>query len=211
MHETRTGRAERAACGRSIHSRAQGSRLELIMKVSDLMTREVKSCVADDLLTRAAQIMWEGDCGIVPVVDSENRVIGVVTDRDICMAAYTKGLPLDAIRVRDVMAKQVFSCSSQDDVEKALSAMENKQVRRLAVVDEAVNLVGILSLNDLACEAERQHARGGRHLAGARIARTLAAVCQPRRKPEPTVVVPAAAPAGMRVEPLIARLADVES
>lgn len=180
------------------------------MKVSDLMTCDVKSCLADEQLTRAAQIMWEGDCGFVPVVDSENRVIGVVTDRDTCMAAYTKGLSLDAIRVRDAMAGEVCSCSAQDDVERALSVMEKRQVRRLPVVDEAMKLVGILSLNDLAREADRQRTRGGKQLGRAQVASTLAAVCQLRRKPEPTVVVPAALPAALRVDPLIARQADAE-
>lgn len=180
------------------------------MKVSDLMTREVKSCRADDDLTCAAQVMWEADCGAVPVVDPDNRVIGLVTDRDACMAAYTKGLPLGAIRARDAMAKEVFFCSPQDDIEKALAVMGKRQVRRLPVVDEAMKLVGVLSLNDLAREAGRQRARGGKQLGGARVASTLAAVCQLRRKPEPTVVVPAAVPAGLRVDPLIARQADAE-
>lgn len=180
------------------------------MKVSDLMTREVKSCLADEDLNRASQIMWEEDCGVVPVVDSENRVVGVVTDRDACMAAYTRGLPLGSIRAGEAMAKEVFSCSSQDDIEKALSVMEKSQVRRLPVVDEAMKLVGLLSLNDLAREAERPGTSGGRRLTAAQVARTLAAVCQPRRRPELTVTVPAAVPRAPRVDPLVARQADVE-
>jgi CBS domain-containing protein len=76
------------------------------MKVSDLMTTAVRSCGTGDNLQLAAQIMWESDCGIVPVVDGDGRVVGVITDRDICMAAYTQGLPLcnrtgmDAVRAR---------------------------------------------------------------------------------------------------------------
>lgn len=180
------------------------------MKVSDVMTRDVKSCLADEDLNRASQIMWEQDCGVVPVVDSECRVVGMLTDRDACMAAYTKGLPLGSIRVGDAMVKEVVSCSSKDGIEKALSAMEKNQVRRLPVVDEAQRLVGILSLNDLVREAERQSKSGGRPLISAHVASTLAAVCQPRGRPELTVTVPAAVPRGPRVDPLVARQADVE-
>jgi len=64
------------------------------MNASDVMTKTVRSCSAGDSLQRAAQLMWEGDCGSVPVVDSDNRVVGILTDRDIAMAAYTQGRPL---------------------------------------------------------------------------------------------------------------------
>lgn len=125
------------------------------MKVSDVMTREVKSCPADADLNRAAQIMWEADCGVVPVVDVENRVVGVITDRDTCMAAYTKGLPLCSIRVAEAMANEVFTCSSQDGIEKALTMMQQNRVRRLPVVDGAMKLVAIFSMNDPRREADR--------------------------------------------------------
>lgn len=180
------------------------------MKVSDLMTREVKSCLADEDLNRASQIMWEEDCGVVPVVDSEKHVVGVITDRDACMASYTKGLPLGSIRVGEAMSKEVFSCSSQDAIEKALAVMEKSRVRRLPVVDEERKLVGILSLNDLAREAERQGRSGGGQLSAAQVEGTLAAVCQPRPRPEPMVSVPAAAPRDSRVDPMVARQADAE-
>ena len=80
------------------------------MKVSDLMTREVRTCHQHDSLNRAAQLMWENDCGAVPVVDSDLKVIGMLTDRDICMAAYTQGKRLDEIPVVTAMSRQVVRC-----------------------------------------------------------------------------------------------------
>ncbi len=77
------------------------------MNVSDLMTTAVKSCVIGDSLQRAAQLMWENDCGVVPVLDGEGRVVGMITDRDICMAAYTHGQALWQLPVSGAMAKQV--------------------------------------------------------------------------------------------------------
>ena len=71
------------------------------MKVGDLMTKDVKACSQHDSLNRAAQLMWENDCGSVPVVDSDSKVVGMLTDRDICMAAYTKGIAL-----KDALGRQ---------------------------------------------------------------------------------------------------------
>ena len=72
------------------------------MKVQQIMTKTVSSCLPDDTTNQAARIMWERDCGFVPVVEgrASQRVVGVVTDRDICIAAYTKNRPLDQIRLR---------------------------------------------------------------------------------------------------------------
>ena len=70
------------------------------MRIGDLMTREVQCCAVGDSLNEAARIMWESDCGVVPVVDSEHRVVGVVTDRDISMAAYTRGRTLQDVSIR---------------------------------------------------------------------------------------------------------------
>src|SRR5690606_28351921 len=75
---------------------------KVAMQVRELMTRDVQVCGPRDDLNRAAQIMWDHDCGVVPVVDSERRPIGMVTDRDVCMAAYTQGKPLSAIRAEEV-------------------------------------------------------------------------------------------------------------
>src|SRR5687767_12489389 len=94
------------------HRAEFGSALEETpMHVEKLMTTEVTTCSADDPLQRPAQLMWESDRGFLPVVDSERRVIGVITDRDICMAAYTKGVPLGGASVSSAMSPDVYSCS----------------------------------------------------------------------------------------------------
>jgi CBS domain-containing protein len=182
------------------------------MKVQELMIRDVQSCSADDDLNRAAQIMWEYDCGVVPVVDSVTRVVGMITDRDLCMAAYTQGLPLGSLRVGDSMSKEVFSSSPGESLESALTIMRTRHVRRLPVIDDQLRLVGILSLGDLAREAERKGRPGGRAQPSPEISATLAAICEPRGKAvlaraQPK---PAAKPREPRVGSLSARQADVE-
>src|SRR5262245_39163585 len=77
------------------------------IRVSAVMTEPVLVCSVDDVLHRPAQIMWDTDCGAVPVVDSAGRLCGMITDRDICMGAYTKGVSLKDIRVGDVMGQPV--------------------------------------------------------------------------------------------------------
>jgi CBS domain-containing protein len=153
------------------------------MKVEQLMTRTVKACSPDDTLNRAAQLMWEGDCGCLPVVstDGDGRVIGVITDRDICMAAYTQGRRLSEIPVASAMAREVIACRPSDGVSQAEALMRDHQVRRLPVVDGAGRLVGILSLNDIAREAQREATGAGRkEVTQADVAETLAQVCRPR-------------------------------
>jgi CBS domain-containing protein len=148
------------------------------MQVKDVMVREVFACAADDSLNRAAQLMWEHDCGVVPIIDSERRVVGMLTDRDICMAAYTQGRSLDAIRIRDAMSCDVISCGAEDPVAQLELMMRLRRVRRVPVVDSDNFLVGIVSLNDLARRAADRTAASpvlGLDEVGA----TLASVCQP--------------------------------
>jgi len=106
------------------------------MKVGELMTADAKACGPSDTLNRAAQLMWENDCGAVPVVDQQLRVIGMVTDRDICMAAYTQGRPLAQSRVESAMSHGAYTCAPGDDIASAEKLMCERQVRRLPVIDE---------------------------------------------------------------------------
>ena len=132
------------------------------MNVKDVMTKEVKSCKAHDMLSEAARLMWDHDCGCVPVVDAKNDVVGMITDRDICMAAATKGRPLRHIAVREVVSGHLHACFPTDDVETALATMSSARVRRLPVVDQEARLKGVVSLNDfiLAADAERGRISG---------------------------------------------------
>jgi CBS domain-containing protein len=118
--------------------------------VRAIMTESVCSCSPDDDLNTAAQRMWDEDCGVVPVVDAGGKLAGIITDRDVCMAAYTKGLSLAAIRVKDVMARHVHTCKAEDTLARAATLMADAQVRRLPVVDAEGRLIGIVSLADIA-------------------------------------------------------------
>lgn len=154
------------------------------MKVRDLMSADVKSCNVHDSLNRAAQIMWDNNCGCVPVVDVGRRVIGILTDRDICMAAYTQGTPLGTSAVGSAMATEVHSCQPDDTLAGALKLMRAHRVRRLPVVDDDGLLLGIISLNDIAREAERERAAKlkKRQVKDTDIAQTLGAICTPESK-----------------------------
>jgi len=144
------------------------------MNVHHLMTRELRSCGPDDFLTHPAQSMWEADVGAVPVVE-DGVVVGMITDRDICIAAHTKGRLLSEIRVREVMAHSVVTCGANDSIRRVESIMQDQRVRRVPVVDIGNQLIGIVSLNDLARTAHPTF-RGQTELVA-----TLAAICEPRR------------------------------
>ncbi len=151
-----------------------------LIAVHELMTRDVQSCRAEDTLNVAARLMWDHDCGCLPVVDENEKVIAMITDRDICMAAYTRGVPLAALRVAQAMSKQVHACRVDDSISVAEKIMREHQVRRLPVISADGVLVGILSLNDLAREAVREHVPARREVSPEGLAETFAAVCEPR-------------------------------
>src|SRR5438105_6616827 len=130
------------------------------MEVKALMTREAKTCSPDETLDKAARLMWEHDIGSVVIVNSKSVPVGMVTDRDICMAAYTQGRRLAEIQIESAMAKSVRSCSASDDVSAAEEMMRRFQVHRLPVVGQDKRLVGVLSLNDLAVKLARSGSSG---------------------------------------------------
>ncbi len=153
------------------------------VRIEQLMTRDVKVCTQTDTLNRAAQLMWDSDCGCVPVIaaNGDGKIIGVVTDRDIAMAAYTQGKPLWAIPVSTAMAQKVIACHANDGITQAEALMRDNRVRRLPVLDQNERLVGILSLNDVAREAQREASAGRRaEVTGEGVSETLASVCEPR-------------------------------
>lgn len=150
------------------------------MRIQDLMTQGVQAATETDALSAVAKIMWDHDCGIVPIVDAEQHVVGVVTDRDICMAAYTQGRPLHEIPVSTVMSRQVAWCRPWDTPLSAERTMAQRRIRRLPVVDEGDKLVGIVSLGDLAHYMQTQQTTGADGMTWPAIARTFASVSAPR-------------------------------
>jgi CBS-domain-containing membrane protein len=123
--------------------------------------------------------MWDRDCGAVPIVDAEGRAVGLVTDRDLCMAAYTRGRPLSAIHVSSMLAGRLHTCFPSTSLDEALARMSVHRVRRLVVIDpSSQRLVGMLALADV---ARHLNALGGTQpQAPARLASLLAALSEPR-------------------------------
>ena len=146
------------------------------MRISEIMTSPVATCPASGRLNDAARVMWECDCGSVPVVDAEGRLQGIITDRDICMAAYTQGKLLQEISVASVMAEHVLVCHVDDSLDTAEQLMREGQVRRIPVIDNDGRPAGIVSLNDVSRAAAGQR----RSNVDREVVETLAAVGEPR-------------------------------
>jgi CBS domain-containing protein len=155
------------------HTNRASPERETKMRIDQIMNRPVAMCGADDNLHTAARLMWEHDCGALPVTDRQGQLIGVITDRDICMATYSQGKAPQDIAVSSAMAKQAFSCHAADSLESAEKLMSRRQIRRLPVIDGDNRPIGMLSLNDIA-----------RHAASSKkndheIVQTMAAICEP--------------------------------
>ncbi len=149
------------------------------MRVQEVMTIMPETCTIDDSAADAARIMWQRDCGAVPVVDRDGRIAGMVTDRDICMGAYFNGTPLSLIQVSNIMCDDLCTCEADDDVRDAERLMRDRQIRRLPVVDERRTVVGILSLSDVA-QSLKPNGRSVEANEGRDFLETVAAVSQPR-------------------------------
>jgi len=133
------------------------------MEVRKIMTSDLAACSPDTNLSAAAGLMWQYDCGVIPVIDENQKVMGVITDRDICMAAVMNNRPASQIAVSEVISGEVYTCAPEDEVSEALAIMQRRQVLRLPVVDKDGTLQGILSMNDIVLRAEdgRKSAGGG--------------------------------------------------
>ena len=153
------------------------------MKVEQLMSKDPCVCAKSGTLNDAAKIMWETDCGMVPVTerrDGIDRLVGVVTDRDLSMAAYTSGQALKELPIERAMTKELWTCTPNDSAEAAEQTMSKAQIRRLPVVDGAGAILGVLSLADIAREAERERGRKSPDVTEAEVGATLGAITQRR-------------------------------
>jgi len=130
------------------------------MKVREIMTSDVKSCGINANLATVAEIMWKHDCGAIPVTDGGGTVVGMITDRDICIAAATRSRAEGDIQVGEVLSKPLRSCSPGDDIRSAMETMRTEQLRRLPVVEPDGRLAGIVSLHDIAMQARGRQASG---------------------------------------------------
>ena len=125
-----------------------------IVKVKDIMSTEIASVNSDDSIERAAQLMKQYDVGSIPVC-SQEKIIGIVTDRDIALRATAQGQKSQQQTVRDIMSSNPVVGSPDMDVHDAARIMSEKQIRRLPIVDQN-NLVGIVALGDISVEPDLQ-------------------------------------------------------
>ena len=119
------------------------------------MTADAGFCSKDETLSKAVEIMWQRDCGAVPVIDGEMKVTGMITDRDISVAAGSRNQKLSEIKIGEVVGNKVFTCFETDDAEDALKKMRRARVKRLPVVGENGALVGIISVTDVLLKAPK--------------------------------------------------------
>ncbi len=148
------------------------------MKVADIMVRTAASCNADMNLGEAVEIMWNRDCGILPIVNAQSKVTGVITDRDISIALGTRNRLPGEIAVKEVASPKLHSCKPEDEVHSALQTMARAKVRRLPVINTAGGLEDILSMDDVVSHAEM--ANRASDISAERVVNILKAVYSPR-------------------------------
>ena len=125
------------------------------MKVKEVMTPDAKAIWLTESLMDAAKLMWENDCGVLPVIKDGRKVIGIITDRDICMAVAMRDTNPSGVSVEEVMSGQVYAVNPEDSVTEAMQTMQDHKIRRLAVLDPEGELAGMLSMNDIVLHATK--------------------------------------------------------
>lgn len=124
------------------------------MRVEEIMTKDVSSCAPATNAAAAAEIMWNKNCGSLPIVEDGGRVVGMVTDRDLFIALGTRNERAGDLQVGEIMNHDVSLCAPDDDIRAALTTMATKQIHRLPVVDRDGALQGILSIDDVVLRAQ---------------------------------------------------------
>jgi CBS domain-containing protein len=125
------------------------------MKVRDIMVESPKCCEPGLDCAAAIELLWSGGCGALPVVNAEKKVVGMVTDRDICVALGTRDLRPSELQVKELMTSDVATCRADDDIHDALETMRSRKIRRLPVVDGEGRLEGMLCVTDMIVNARR--------------------------------------------------------
>lgn len=146
------------------------------MKVHEVMESRVRTCSQDDDVATTALVMQEADCGVLPVIGRAGEVVGILTDRDICLRLGERDAKPSEVQVRDVMHREVHSCRPGDDIQRALDLMRAWKVRRLPVVHEG-KLVGIVSLDEVVLKARFFETSQFRGPLFTDIGTTLQAIC----------------------------------
>jgi len=142
------------------------------MLVRDLMKKPPATCATSQTVADAARIMHERRCGFVPVIDPHSAVVGVVTDRDVCLIVGDKHRAMTHVSVQDAMSQPIFSCYVEDTVKAALTTMGKRRVRRLPVLDRNGHLRGVLSIDDIVQAVNRRGAPTAHDIVSALIGMT---------------------------------------
>jgi CBS domain-containing protein len=150
------------------------------MKVKDIMMETPCCCRPDTNLGSATELMWNANCGFLPVESADGKVVGVITDRDICVALGTRNRPAGEVTVAEVLTGKLHSCSPEDDIHMALQTLKDATVRRLPVVSHDGALVGVLSMDDILQRAEPTSRGKQPELSSDEVVRTFRSITQRR-------------------------------
>lgn len=160
------------------------------MKIEDVMTRRVVAARADTDLAHVARLMWDNDCGSVPVVDAEDKVVGILTDRDAFIHASHQARSLRELRAAGCMASEVLLCRTGDSPLEVARKMGQHKVRRVPVTDQGGRLVGLVSVGDLLCAAAAAPPKDRKALEAALLA-ALTSICSRPTRAEVAPALPA--------------------
>lgn len=119
------------------------------MKVQDVMTNDVVFCAPKENLATVAGIMMRRDCGVVPIVDADNRVVGIITERDVCIAAASRNIKPANIKAEEFCSEKIVSCRADEKIKTVLKKMRKNQIKRLPVISQDGYLIGIISITDV--------------------------------------------------------------
>jgi len=143
------------------------------MRVGDVMTAAAVCCSPESNLGSAVELLWSHNCGMLPVVDNQGKLIGVVTDRDICIALGTRNRLAGDLTVGQVATSRFITCRPDDEIHEAVNTMAEHHVRRLPVVDSQGVPQGILSMDDVITHGDLNKWQGCCELSAEEIIRSL--------------------------------------
>jgi CBS domain-containing protein len=149
-----------------------------LMKAREVMTGTPYYCQPETNLGSATELMWNANCGFLPVETADGKVIGVVTDRDICIALGTRGRSSGDVTVAEVMSSKLCSCAPDDDIHVALQTLRDGRVRRLPVIGPDGSLIGVISIDDILLRAEPASLGKEPELSSDEVVRTFQAITQ---------------------------------
>jgi CBS domain-containing protein len=134
----------------------------LMKKCNEVMTDNPVCCLPDDTVATAGQLMKSANIGSIPVIENQQsgRLVGIVTDRDLALKIVAEGLDAKSTKVEAVMTRKLVTCRADDDLQKALDAMAEHQLRRIPVVDHDNKILGIIAQADVATRLDQPEKTG---------------------------------------------------